>query len=422
MQILIRSAKIISPGSSFNGKRLDILIDGGEITEIKAHIKADKAKVIEGENIHVSPGWLDMQANFRDPGYEYKEDLESGIRCAAAGGFTGVCIMPSTNPPLHSKSQIDYVLNKTKGAIVDVYPVGCVSHNHEGKDLAEMYDMKVAGAVAFSDDKKAIKDAGLVLRALQYSGNIDSFIITHCDDGSISHGGQMNEGESATKLGLKGMPALAEELMLERNLSILAYAGGRLHIPTVTTKNSVELIRQAKAKGLKVTAGVAAANLLLDDTALLDFDSNLKVNPPLRTRDEAEALKKGLANGTIDVIVSDHTPEDVENKELEFDYAAFGMLGLETAYAVIQTACGKKLSTEQIVESISINPRKILGLKIPEIKEGEKANLTIFDPTAEWTFTEKNLQSRSKNSPFIGQQFTGKVIGVINRNKQIINH
>ncbi|MBC7864359.1 MAG: dihydroorotase, partial [Bacteroidia bacterium] len=331
MNILIRSAKIIDPNSSFNGKKADILIENGEIVEIKQNIKNDKYKVIEGENIHVSPGWFDMQANFRDPGFEHKEDLESGMNCAAAGGFTGVCVMPSTNPPLHSKSQIDYVINKTKGSIVDVFPVGCISHNYEGKDLAEMHDMKMAGAVAFSDDKKAIKDAGLVLRALQYSHNIGSFIITHCDDASISHGGQMNEGENSTALGLKGMPGLAEELMLERNLSILAYAGGKLHIPTVSTKNSVEMIRLAKAKGLNVTAGVAAVNLFLEDSALNDFDSNLKVNPPLRTKEEIEALKKGLASGVIDVIVSDHSPEDIESKDLEFDYASFGMIGLETA-------------------------------------------------------------------------------------------
>jgi dihydroorotase len=417
MNILIRSARITDPNSPHNGKKTDILIEGGEIVQIKQHIKTEeKVKIIEGDNIHVSPGWVDMQANFRDPGFEFKEDLESGMNCAAAGGFTGVCIMPSTNPPLHSKSQIDYVLNKAKGNIVDVFPLGTVSHNHEGKDLSEMYDMKMAGAYGFSDDKKAIKDAGLVLRALQYSQNIGSFIMTHCDDASISHGGQMNEGEQSTRMGLKGMPGLAEELMLERNLSILSYAGGKLHVPTVSTKRSVELIKHAKAQGLNVTAGVAAVNLLLDDSVLNDFNTNLKLNPPLRSREDVDALKRGLANGTIDVVVSDHIPEDTENKELEFDYACYGALGLETAYPAFQTSCGKKLEVEAIVQVLAVNPRTILGIKQPLIAEGEKANLTIFDPEAEWTFEQKNIRSKSQNTALVGYTFTGKVIGIVNKN------
>lgn len=416
MNILIRSAKIVDPSSAHNGEKMDILIENGEITEIKNKIKSDKTKIIEGKNIHVSPGWLDMQVNFCDPGFEHKEDLESGLKCASSGGFTGVCLMPSTNPPLHNKSQIDYVLNKSKGNIVDVYPIGCISHNQNGKDLAEMHDMKNAGAIAFSDGKKIVNDAGLILRALQYSHGIGSFIIAHCDDETISQGGQINEGEVSTLLGVKGIPALSEELMVERNLSILAYTGGKLHIPTISTKNSVELIKQAKIKGLNVTAGVAAINLHLDDTALHDFESNLKLNPPLRTKEDIDALKKGLLNGIIDVIVSDHTPEERENKELEFDYASFGMIGLETAYALVQTSCGKKLSIEQIVNVLSIKPRTIIGVSVPKIKEGEKANLTIFDPESDWIYQQNKSYSKSKNSPFFEEKFKGKVIGIINNN------
>lgn len=417
MNILIKSATIVDPGTSLNGKKTDILIEKGIITEIRTGIKNDKNyKTIESNDLCVSPGWLDMQANFRDPGFEFKEDLHSGIKAAAQGGFTGVCVMPGTNPPLYSKSQIDYVINKTRDEIVDVYPVGCISYNHEGKDIAEMYDMKQSGAVAFSDDKKALKDAGLVMRALQYSSNIGSFIITHCNDKSIAQDGKMHEGETSTRMGLKGIPALAEEIMVQRNISILEYAGGKMHLPTISTRGSVELVKQAKAKGLQVTAGVAAHNLLLDDTKLSDFDTNYKLDPPLRGKEDLEALKRGLANGTIDVIVSDHAPEDVENKDLEFDFASNGIVALETAYAVANTAGASKVSREQLVEKLALNPRKILGLEIPHLRENAEANLTLFDPSLKWEFSLKQLKSKSRNTPFIGQTFTGKALGIINKN------
>ena len=418
MNILIKAATVIDPNSPHNGKKVDILLEKGIIKEIKNSIKSEKNyKVIESPDLCVSPGWMDMQVNFRDPGFEYKEDLQSGIKAAAQGGFTAVCVMPGTNPPLHSKSQIDYVLNKTLNSIVDVYPVGCISDKHEGKELAEMFDMKQSGAVAFSDDKKAVDDAGLLMRALQYSSNINSFVITHCDDKTISHDGKMHEGETSTRIGLKGIPAIAEEIMLQRNIAILEYTGGKMHFPTISTKGSVELIKQAKAKGLKVSAGVAAHNLLLDDTCLLEFETHYKVNPPLRGKEDVEALKRGLGNGTIDVIVSDHSPEDSENKDLEFDFAACGISSLETAYASANTALSK-ISREQVVEKFAVRPRKILGIEMPQFKAGQEANLTLFDPSLKWTFENKHIQSKSRNTPFIGTTFTGKAIAVLN-NKQM---
>ena len=421
MKILIRSVRVIDPNSGFNGKRVDILVESGEISQIRASIKPeDRYKLIEGEDLHVSPGWVDMQANFADPGFEHKEDLHSGVLAAANGGFTGVCLMPSTNPPLYSKSQIQYIIHKSKGALVDIYPFGTVSYKQEGRDLSEMYDMKVAGAVGFTDDKKSVQDAGLVLRALQYAHNIGSFVAFHCNDISLSGGGQMNEGEQSTRLGLKGIPALSEELMLERNLSVLAYSGGRMHVPTVSTKKSVELIREAKLKGLDVTAGVAVNNLLLDDSVLQDFDTRYKLDPPLRTREDVESLKKGLLNGTIDVVVSDHRPEDIESKELEFDLAAFGATGLETAYSVVQTSVGKKIEIEKIVEILALNPRKILRLPVPSIKEGEKANLTIFDPSVSWNVSSKDFYSKSLNSPFIGLKLNGRAVGIIKGTQSFI--
>ena len=420
MNLLIKQATIIDSNSSHNGKVVDILIEKGVITQIKKSITPEKGiKTIEGDNIHVSAGWLDMQVNFCDPGNEHKETLEKGLKAAAKGGFTGVAVMSGTNPPLHNKAQIDYVVNKAKSNAVDVYPVGTLSYNQEGKDLSEMYDMQLSGAVAFSDYKKPIKDAGLILRALQYSNNINSFIITHCDDKTISHGGLMNEGVTSTRLGLKGMPALAEEIMLQRNIQILEYTGGKMHIPTISTKGSVDLIKKAKAKKLNITCGVAAYNLLLDETEVEGFDTNFKVNPPLRTKEDVEALKKGVADGIIDVIVSDHNPQDIESKDLEFDLADNGMVGLESCFGVANAALSSKTSLESLVDTLTKNPRAILGLKEVSVKEGEEANLTIFNPGKKFVFEKSHIVSSNKNSGFIGKELKGEVIGVVNKNSYL---
>jgi dihydroorotase len=396
---------------------VDILIEKGVITQIKKSIVPEKGiKTIEAEGLHVSAGWLDMQVNFCDPGYEHKETLSNGLKSAAKGGFTSVCLMSGTNPPLHNKAQIEYVANRAKDNLVDVLPIGTLSHNQEGKDLSEMYDMKMSGAVAFSDYKKSTKDAGLILRALQYSQNINSFIITHCDDKTISHDGLVNEGVTSTKLGLKGIPALAEEIMLQRNIQILEYTGGKMHIPTISTKGSVELIKKAKAKKLNITCGVAAYNLLLDDSELEGFDTNYKVNPPLRTKDDIDALKKGIADGTIDVIVSDHAPQDIESKDLEFDHADNGMIGLESCFGVLNMALSSKLSLENIIDTLTKNPRTILGLDALSIKEGAEANLTLFNPTKKYLFGKSHIVAANKNSGIIGKELKGVVIGVVNKN------
>jgi dihydroorotase len=417
MNILIKQATIVDSNSSHNGKVVDILIEKGVITQIKKSITPEKGiKTIEGDNLHVSAGWLDMQVNFCDPGNEHKETLEKGLKAAAKGGFTGVAVMSGTNPPLHNKAQIDYVVNKAKSNAVDVYPVGTLSYNQEGKDLSEMYDMQLSGAVAFSDYKKPIKDAGLILRALQYSNNINSFIITHCDDKTISHGGLMNEGVTSTRLGLKGMPALAEEIMLQRNIQILEYTGGKMHIPTISTKGSVDLIKKAKAKKLNITCGVAAYNLLLDETELEGFDTNFKVNPPLRTKEDVEALKKGVADGVIDVIVSDHNPQDIESKDLEFDLADNGMVGLESCFGVANAALSSKATIETMIDTLTKNPRAILGLQEVSVKEGAEANLTLFNPRTKYVFEKSHIVSSNKNSGFIGKELKGEVIGAINKN------
>jgi dihydroorotase len=421
MNLLIQQARIADPKSAWNGKVCDILIENGMVSLIKEKIGTPPPGIqtFAAANLHVSPGWFDMQANFRDPGFEYKEDIQSGSEAAASGGFTGVALMPSTQPPVHSKAEVEYIKNKTRGAAVDIHPIGTVSHLHEGKELSEMYDMSLSGAVAFSDDKKPVKNAGLLVRALLYSKNFKGLVMTHCEEQSLSEDGKMHEGITSTSMGLKGMPALAEEVMLARNIQIAEYTESRIHFSSVSTARSVDLIREAKKRGTDVSASVNAHHLCLDDSLLSEFDSNLKVNPPLRSFTDIEALKKGLADGTIDVIASDHIPEDTENKVLEFDHAAFGMLGLETAYALANTCSG--LTTDQLVDKLAIRPRTLLGLEVPEIREGNKANLTLFDPKLNWTFSEKDIRSKSRNTPFIGHAFKGKALGIFNNGILITN-
>lgn len=421
MNILIKQARIISEKNPYNNKVMDILIEGGKITEIKKSI-APKAniKVVDEDGLCVSTGWLDLQTVSCDPGFEHKENIDSLLDCAAAGGFTGICIHSYSQPAIHNKSQVEYLVNKTRNKIVDVYPVGTITMDAKGKDLAEMHDMKLSGAVAFSDYKHSIKDAGTLMRALQYSDNVGSLIITHCNDISISHGGQMNEGEIAVGIGLKGIPSLAEELMLQRNLSVLEYTGGKLHIPTISTKGSVDLIKKAKASGLNVTAGVASINLLLDDSVLKDFDTNFKLDPPLRSKKDVQALRVGVENGIISVIVSDHAPQDTESKDLEFDLADNGAINLQTAFSCALEGL-KEENIQAIIKCFTSASRAVLEIEEPTITEGSNANLTLFSLSQQTNLTEKSNNSRSKNSPFFNRNMKGKVIGIINGTKSYFN-
>lgn len=413
MNLLIKSAKIIDPNSPFNQQIVDILIEDGIITRIAAGLEAD-AEVVDADGKYLSPGFFDLNCNIGELGLETKEDLASGTLAAAAGGFTGLALMPNTQPPIHSKTEVEYLLNRAKDNLVDVYPLGAISHKREGKDMAEMYDMYLSGAKAFTDGNRPVQDAGLMERALLYAQGFDALVFSYPEDTAIAGKAKVNEGEVSTLLGMKGIPSLAEELMIARDLYLAEYTLSKIHFSTISTARSVELIREAKNKGLEVTCDVAAHHLVLTDEALLGFDSLYKVKPPLRTQDDVDALLNGLKDGTIDAIVSQHTPHEVEFKDVEFEVAEFGIAGLQTA---LPLALAAGLDVNLIVQKLAVNPRGILNVDYAIIAEGEPANLVVFDTDEEWAYTKKNNLSKSYNSPFLGHNLKGKVLLTINNNQ-----
>jgi dihydroorotase len=414
MNLLIKSATIVDPNSPFDQKVADILIQNGTITKIAQNITSDET-VFNAKGKHVSPGFFDLNCNIGELGFETKETLETGTRAAAAGGFTGVALMPNTQPPVHSKAEVEYLCNRAKNTLVDVYPLGTISHKREGKDMSEMYDMYLSGAKAFTDGNRPVQDAGLMERALLYTKGFDALVFSYPEDTAIAGKAKVNEGEVSTMLGMKGIPSLAEELMIARDLYLAEYTDSRIHFSTISTSRSVDLIREAKAKGVQVTCDVAAHHLVLTDEELKGFDSQYKVKPPLRTQNDVDVLIKGLKDGTIDAIVSQHTPHEIEFKDVEFEVAEFGIVGLQTAFSL---ALKTGLDINTIINKIAVNPRKILGVDTTNIAEGKKANLVVFDMNEEWTYTKENNQSKSSNSPFIGQKLKGKVLLTYNNNQQ----
>lgn len=418
MSLIIRAVTVIDSSSSHHRSQKDILIENGRTVSISKKITPKKNdKVFEANGFYLTTGWCDTFAFLGDPGFEYKEDIESGLKAAVAGGFTAVGVLPNTQPVIQSKSEVEYLLKKSSGNLTDVLPYGATSVQCEGKDLAEMYDMFYAGAVAFTDGTNSIYDSGLMMRALQYASKIETPIISLPMDGHVAHHGLMHEGLISVSLGIKGIPPMAEELIVERDIHLAEYTGSAVHFASISTKRSVELIREAKKKNLPVTCGVNAVLLLLDDSEVATFDSNVKILPPLRSKEHIEALKKGLRDGTIDVICSMHQPQNEELKRVEFEYAAFGIINLQTVYAVAQTALRDLLTPEMVAEKFSVNPRKILKQTILSVEENEMANFTIFDPKEEWEFTKKINQSKSANSPFLNQNLRGRVKAVSNHNQ-----
>ena len=419
MNALIKKATIICPSSPFHLQVKDVLIVDGIIKAIENEISSDNYQTIIGNNLHLSIGWMDTFADFAEPGNEHRETLESGANAAAAGGFTDVMLIPNTLPTVSSKAQIEFLIERSKSLPVTIHPIGSITKNAEGTALTEMYDMFNSGAIAFSDGRKSIQQAGVLLKALQYVSAKDAVIIQVPDDKSISDGGLMNEGIVSTKLGLPGNPAMAEEVMIARDIALLHYTDSHLHITGVSTKKGIDLIKNAKKEGLQISCSVTPYHLFFSEEDLADYDTTLKVNPPLRTREDVIALQNALRSGVIDCIASHHTPQCADDKICEFEYAKNGMITLQTVYGTVNTIIN---NTELLVKIFTENNRNLFGLNMPVIETAAPACITIFEPATNYIFEERAILSKSKNSPFIGKESKGKVIGIINKNKLVLNN
>lgn len=420
MQVIIKQVRIIDPSSPHHLAVKDILVSNGTIEAIEDKIESKDATLVAEPGLCVSPGWIDVFAHFCDPGYEFKETLETGARAAAAGGFTEVMVIPNTCPAIDNKSQVEYIVQKSRSLPVQVIPVGAVTKNTEGRELAEMYDMHHSGATAFSDGLHSIQSAGLLVKALQYVKTFNGVIIQLPDDRSLAPHGLMNEGVVSTQLGLPGKPMMAEELIVARDIKLVRYTGSRLHFTAISSPKSLEYIKRAKESGVEITCSVTPYHLFFCDEDLKEYDTNLKVNPPLRTKQDMMALRKAVAEGVIDCIATHHLPHEYDSKVLEFEYAKNGMISLESAYAALKTAM-PEISEERWVTMLSINPAKIFGIAKHSITKGNKAALTLFNPDTTFTFTEKHLFSRSKNTPFINKELKGRVLGVVNKGQLVLN-
>ena len=412
MSLLIKGITIADTSSEFNGVTCDVRVDKGTIVEIGKNLELQKhEEVFELNGAVLSPGFFDLNCVFGDPGLETKEDLQTGTAAAAAGGFTGIAIMPNTKPVVHSKGEVEYILNRAKGNLVAVHPIGAISQNLEGKELAEMFDMKQAGAVAFAEAGKSISDDGFMSRALQYALGFDGLLFTHPENKALAGKAHVNESATTILLGMKGIPALAEEMQVARDIFLAQYHNAPIHISNISTAGSLALIKKAKKDGVKVTCDVAAHQLVFTEELLNDFDSNYKVKPPLRSKADNKALIAGLKDGTIDAISSQHRPHEIEFKNVEFEIASYGIITLQTVLPLLLQA---GLDIALIVEKLAIAPRKLLKLEVPQVKISAAANFTVFNPTKEWTFDSKTNQSKSANSPLFNKTLKGKVEMVYN--------
>jgi len=419
MKILLKQVLIADPHSPFNGSVKNISINNGIIEKIGDDI-TEADETVQYENATVSPGWVDIFSHFCDPGLEYKETIETGAATAAAGGYTRIFTLPETNPVVQSKTQVEYIVQKSKATPVNIHPLGAVTKSAEGKELAEMYDMFSSGAVAFTDGTHPVQSAGLMVKALQYVKAFDGVVIQVPVDKSIGQFGLMHEGIVSTRLGLPGIPAMAEEIMIARDIKLARYADSKLHFTGVSTAKSLEYIKRAKDAGLAVTCSVTPYHLFFCDEDLYSYDSNLKVNPPLRSRSDMMALRAAVQNGLVDCIASHHLPQDWDNKTCEFEYAKNGMTGLQTVYAAVQTVL-PELTSAGIAALFSTNARKIFALPFATINEGSAAEITIFDSTGKTLFNKEEIKSKSYNSAFIGKELSGKVIGTFNKGSLFLN-
>lgn len=418
MEILIKQATIYCSSSPFNGKTKDILIKDGVIVKIADNITANATEIFQQDGLCVSLGWVDIFADFADPGFEHRETIQTGIQSAAAGGFTDVFLIPNCNPVIDNKSQVEYILQKSNRTIVTLHPIGAVTKNNSGKELSEMYDMKHSGAVAFSDGTQPIQNAGLLLKALQYVKSFGGTIIQQPEDSSIAATGLMNEGTISTQMGLPGKPIMAEEIMVARDLKLARYSNSKIHFSGITSPKSLEYINRSKESGIQVTCSITPYQAFFCDDDLQGYDTNLKLNPPLRSRMEMLKIKEALLNGTVDCIASHHSPQHPDNKVCEFEYAKSGMVGLETMFASMVSV---GLPASAFVQMQTHTTRNIFGIPVPQLKEGENATLTLFNPDVEYIFDTSTTQSKSKNSAFNETKLKGKVIGIINKSQIRIN-
>lgn len=417
MNILIKSATIIDSKSEFHNKTQDILIENGKITNISNLIEnPENYQEIKRENLHISQGWFDSSVSFGEPGYEERETIENGLKTAAHSGFTAVALNANSNPVIDSNANITFINAKASNNAVKLLPIGALTVGSKGEDLAELYDMSTAGAVAFYDYKKPVSNPNLMKVALQYASNFNGLVCTFPQENKISGNGVMNENKTSTMLGLKGIPALAETLQVARDLFLLEDVGGKLHISTISTAVSVALIREAKKKKLDVTCSVAIHNLYFTDAVLTDFDTKYKVLPPLRTQTDIDALIEGVKDGTIDMVTTDHNPIDIENKKIEFDHAAYGTTGLESAFGALQS-----LFTAKKTIDILTKGKIRFGLKPSPIQVGQAANITLYNPDKTYVFSKTDIVSKSKNTVFLNEALKGKAYGIIANNKVILN-
>ncbi|MGM8362212.1 dihydroorotase [Flavobacterium sp. ARAG 55.4] len=416
MKLIIRNAKIIDPQSPFNNQTVDILIVDGFIEKIATSLaNPENVEEVQLNHLHVSQGWFDSSVCLGEPGFEDRETIANGLLVAAKSGFTGIALQPNSFPIIDNQSQINFVKNKANGQATELFPIGALTKNTEGKDMAELFDMKQAGAIAFGDYNRSLDNANLLKIALQYTQDFDGLVIAFAQEEKIKGNGVVNEGVVSTRLGLKGIPNLAEELQIARNLFLLEYTGGKMHIPTISTAKSVALIQKAKAKGLQVSCSVSVHHLTMTDEKLDNFDTRYKVTPPLRTEADRQALISGILDNTIDMITTDHNPIDIEHKKMEFDTAKNGTIGLESAFCTLT----KVLPLEKIIEKLT-EGKTVFGIENSVIKEGAIANISLFNPEGKSTFTKTSILSKSKNSAFLGMETQGKAYGIINKGKLIL--
>ncbi|MBU4304701.1 MAG: dihydroorotase [Candidatus Omnitrophica bacterium] len=423
MRLLIKNASIIDARSK-RDEKADILIVDGKISSIDSGIAAKDAEVYDAKGMLAVPGFIDMHTHLREPGFEYKETILSGTQAAARGGFTTICCMPNTNPVADNQGVIEFIISQNrKAGLISVLPIGAITKAQQGKELSEIGDLKSAGAVALSDDGKGVMNAEVMRRAMEYASMVDLLVISHCEDTNLAAGGVMHEGYVSTVLGLKGIPRIAEIAMAARDIEIARFTGTRLHIAHVSCKETVELVRRAKKEGVRVSCECCPHHFTLTDEAVKDYDTNTKVNPPLREPDDLRALKDGLKDGTIDCIATDHAPHAEAEKDVEFDNAPFGITGLETALGLVmnELVCKGELTLMEMVERMSFNPARILNLDKGYIAEGADADITIIDPNKKWVVEKEAFLSKSHNSPFIGMNLTGKVIATVAAGRIVYN-